>query len=75
VEAPDDRLLPGESPISTDIEDIAHWISVYSELVAFLRRPELESVEEIRGRYERRLAFWRKRFHELTGAEGRRTSD
>jgi hypothetical protein len=75
VEAPDDRLLPGESLVSTDLEDIDHWISVYSELVGFLRRPELEAVEKIRGRYERRLAFWRKRFQELTGEKGCRTSE
>jgi hypothetical protein len=67
VEAPDDRLLPGESSISTDTEDIAHWMSVYSELVDFLQRPELEAVAEVRGRYERRLEFWRNRFQEVGG--------
>jgi hypothetical protein len=67
VEVSDDRLLPGESLTCTDAEDIAHWISVYSELVDFLQRPELEAVEEVRGRYERRLEFWRNRFQELSG--------
>jgi hypothetical protein len=75
VEVPDDRLLPGESPLSTDAEDIAHWISVYSELVGFLQRPGLEAVDEVRGRYERRLEFWRNRFQEVTRGERARTAE
>ena len=65
MQAPDDRLLPGESSTSTDLEDISHWVAVYSELVEFLQRPELLAVAEIRERYERRLAFWSQRREEM----------
>ena len=68
MQAPDDRLLPGESSTSTDLEDISHWVAVYSELVEFLQRPELLAVAEIRERYERRLAFWSQRREELIKA-------
>jgi hypothetical protein len=65
VHAYDDRLLPGESSTSSDLEDISHWIAVYAELVEFLQRPELLAVAEIRERYERRLEFWSRRREEL----------
>ena len=31
----DDALLEGEDPASTDAEDMDHWISAYTELIAF----------------------------------------
>ncbi len=33
-----DRLLDGEDPDSTYIEDASHWIAVYSELLLFKER-------------------------------------
>jgi hypothetical protein len=33
-----DRLLTGEDPDSEYLEDAAHWIAVYSELVLFKER-------------------------------------
>jgi hypothetical protein len=33
-----DRLLDGENPETRYIEDAAHWITVYSELVLFKER-------------------------------------
>ena len=33
-----DRLLPGEDPESSELEDSAHWIAVYSELLLFKER-------------------------------------
>ncbi|MEP7106102.1 MAG: hypothetical protein ABI838_09680 [Chloroflexota bacterium] len=33
-----DRLLEGEDPTTKYIEDAAHWITVYSELVLFKER-------------------------------------
>jgi hypothetical protein len=33
----DDRLLEGENPDTTYLEDAAHWVTVYSELLAVKR--------------------------------------
>ncbi len=33
-----DRLLDGEDPETSYVEDAAHWITVYSELVLFKER-------------------------------------
>ncbi len=33
-----DRLLPGEDSTATEVEDTAHWIAVYAELVLFKER-------------------------------------
>src|SRR5260370_16967679 len=33
-----DRLLPGEEPATTNLDDIDHWLSVYSELLGFKQR-------------------------------------
>jgi hypothetical protein len=33
-----DRLLEGENPSTTDIEDAVHWIRVYEDLLLFKRR-------------------------------------
>lgn len=33
-----DRLLDGEDPATTYIEDAAHWMSVYSEILLFKER-------------------------------------
>lgn len=33
-----DRLLEGEDPSTTYVEDAAHWITVYSELLLFKER-------------------------------------
>lgn len=33
-----DRLLDGEDPESRHLEDAAHWIAVYAELVGFKQR-------------------------------------
>jgi hypothetical protein len=33
-----DRLIDGEDPSSSYVEDAAHWITVYSELVLFKER-------------------------------------
>jgi hypothetical protein len=59
----DERLLPGEDPASVHPDDAAHWVTVYSELVGFLRARGLVAVA-VR-RYERRLAFWWGRLREL----------
>ena len=33
-----DRLLPGEQPATSNLEDIDHWLSVYSELLGIKER-------------------------------------
>jgi len=33
-----DRLLPGEEPATSNLEDIDHWLSVYSELLGLKER-------------------------------------
>lgn len=33
-----DRLLPGEVSDTRHLEDVEHWIAVYSELLAFKKR-------------------------------------
>ena len=33
-----ERMLPGEDPTATGIEDAVHWVAVYAELVLFKER-------------------------------------
>jgi len=72
------ELLPGEVPASEMFEDAELWISVYSELLAFLHaQPEARVFQPTTERYRRRLAFWRRRLDELSGdlgADGREGS-
>src|SRR5438094_5626688 len=48
-----DRLLEGENPSTTHLEDAVHWVQVYEDLLAFKRRlqqsageatPEMEEI-------------------------------
>jgi hypothetical protein len=41
-----DRLLEGENPSTTHLEDAVHWIQVYEDLLAFKRRL-LQSAGEV----------------------------
>jgi hypothetical protein len=41
-----DRLLEGENPSTTLLEDAVHWIRVYEDLLTF-KRQMLESVGEV----------------------------
>jgi hypothetical protein len=31
------KLMPGEDPLSSDVEDAEHWLAVYTELVEMAR--------------------------------------
>lgn len=77
VNCPDaDDLLPGEHIASTDPDDAAHWVAVYSELLDVLRgHPDRTAFQATIVRYQDRLAFWRRRLrrveegsHDLAGA-------
>jgi hypothetical protein len=65
-----DDLLPGEEPASLFVDDIRHWIVVYTELLAaveeviggFTESPDLLRQHE---RFSGRLSFWRERLREL----------
>lgn len=47
---------------STDPDDAAHWVAVYSELVDVLEQyPDRADLQETIGRYQTRLAYWRGR--------------
>ena len=41
-----ERLLEGENPSTTHLEDAVHWLQVYQDLLAFKRRV-LESAGEL----------------------------
>lgn len=47
-----DRLLEGEDPDTRYIEDTAHWITVYSELVLFKERLVDTATEAMRNMTE-----------------------
>ena len=64
------QLLPGEHLESTDPEDVAHWVAVYSELVDVVRgHPDQAAFNETIERYQGRLSFWRARLRRLQGGE------
>ena len=57
---PDEQLLPGEVLTSSDPDDAAHWVAVYSELVDVLEEyPDHVDLQQTIGRYRARLAYWR----------------
>ena len=65
------ELLPGEMPASEMFEDAELWITVYSELLAFLDgHPETRVFQPTTERYRRRLAYWRRRLDELSAEFG-----
>jgi hypothetical protein len=47
-----DRLLEGEDPTTRYVEDAAHWITVYSELVLFKERLVDTAAEALRNMTE-----------------------
>lgn len=47
-----DRLLDGEDPETRYVEDAAHWITVYSELVLFKERLVDSATEALRNMTE-----------------------
>ncbi len=47
-----DRLLDGEDPSTRYVEDTAHWITVYSELVLFKERLVDTATEALRNMTE-----------------------
>jgi hypothetical protein len=69
-----DDLLPGEEPASLFVDDVRHWIVVYTELLAaveeivggFTESPDLLRQQE---RFSARLGFWRERLRQL-GSDG-----
>lgn len=58
-----DGLLPGEALQSDTLDDATHWTAVYEELVSFLRHTDLRI--PTLDRYQRRLAYWRRRSDEI----------
>jgi hypothetical protein len=60
-------LLPGETPMSVNPEEVVHWIAVYSDLAEFLRSEAQPSAPSLAERYQRRVAYWVRRLEELTG--------
>ena len=62
------QLLPGEQPSSSEAEDAAHWVAVYTELMdGLLRHPQTDAFQETLDRYRHRLGFWQVRLHDLSG--------
>jgi hypothetical protein len=65
-----DELLPGEEPASLFVDDVRHWIVVYTELLTaveeivggFTDSPDLLRQQE---RFSGRLSFWRERLRQL----------
>lgn len=46
-----DRLLPGERPEAADLDDVKHWVGVYTELLAIKARildAASQTIEEVR---------------------------
>ncbi len=52
-----DYLLAGEDPETGRLDDVQHWIRVYSELVA--SADEWKAPAEKRRHWRARLEFWR----------------
>ena len=66
------QLLPGEHPGSSEAEDAAHWVAVYTELMEALgRQQQTEPFQETLDRYRVRLSYWRGRLDDLSGDEVR----
>ena len=75
----EDRLLPGENPLSCYAEDCQLWVEVYTELITVtghLERNLREQsappnvmkdllLQEQLARFNRRLDYWRGRFDEV----------
>jgi hypothetical protein len=55
-------LLWGEKPETEDIDDAAHWVAVYSELVLGAERITLNGRTR---HFQARIAFWHRRQKEL----------
>ena len=66
-----DPLLPGEVPGTHYQEDVEHWIEVYTEMLAGIRRiaPD-EGLDGHVQRLQDRLAFWRERRARLASGMG-----
>ena len=58
------EILSGEEPATEELEDVEHWIAVYTELVAGARRLQAATpqpdgrLESELGRLQARLSFW-----------------
>ncbi len=61
---PDDDLLRGEDPLTTDVRDARTWVSVYEQLARGHR--QLGRPTDRLTIVEARLAFWRRRLGELS---------
>ena len=71
TESESHQLLPGELPSSSEAEDAAHWVAVYTELTdSLLRHPQTDAFQETLDRYRHRLGFWRTRLHDLSDNGG-----
>jgi hypothetical protein len=67
-----DVLLDGEDPATTNLDDVQHWVRVYTELVvgALGLDRQLDgngsaAIRERSDRWGRRLSFWRTRSDEI----------
>jgi hypothetical protein len=67
-----DVLLDGEDPATTNLDDIQHWVRVYTELVVGalgldrqLDGNGSDAIRERSDRWGRRLSFWRTRSDEI----------
>ena len=70
------KLLPGEDPHTSVLEDILFWVKVYQELSAAMERVRLSSLDNVPAfasreleLYRARLAFWQQRFEREGGVE------
>jgi hypothetical protein len=61
-EAACDQLVPGEPRESRHLDEVAHWVTVYEELIQFLSKHEFPLTTE---RYRQRLDFWQQRLYDL----------
>ena len=61
-----DPLLPGEERRSDMLDDAEHWVHVYTALVEFLAEVGVDQPDG-GSRFQRRLAYWRRRRAELIG--------
>jgi hypothetical protein len=65
-----DDLLPGEEPASLFVDDVLHWIAVYTELLTAVEETVggfTESADLLRKheRFSGHLSFWRERLRQL----------
>jgi hypothetical protein len=70
--------LPGEDPDSEIVDDVRHWVAVYTELVRDIERLlaglpdgeaslDLQRLQAQRQHLARRLLYWTERLHQLGG--------